>query len=95
MSIRYFGPLRPWVTDEMWRKVIGVAASPVVTEWHVAGSILVGFDSDAHRELIATFDDRIIFLAVLAEENPTPALECVGSVRPAITIHRRGGSKPS
>lgn len=86
---RYFGPLRPWVTDENWGKVLTVAASPVITEWHATGEDFTLMDADDHKSLLLEFEDRVVFVAVRVDENPTLARanRIHGSW---LTVHRRG-----
>lgn len=80
--------LRPLVNDLMWEKVVGSALSPVVTEWHLAGYRLAKMDDDDHKILVAEFDGRMMFVALLIDEHPTLARQlCVSG--PTITVHRR------
>ena len=80
----------PIVTDEMLEKVADAAASPVFIAFVESGSTESVRLRYRVESIADEFDDRVIFLCLNVDENPTPAktlsiLEC-----PSIVILKRG-----
>ena len=57
----------PDVTDEMFDKVLGFAASPIVLVLHAGRGAVFRF----LEALADDFDDRLIFLALNVDEHPS------------------------
>lgn len=82
----------PTVTDEMLDKVLEAAMSPVAV-------LFTGMDADPDRcalvrrrlRLVAEdWDDRVIFLFIDGDENPTPAARWNIREAPALLVFIRG-----
>ncbi|MBI4563502.1 MAG: hypothetical protein HY716_02255 [Planctomycetes bacterium] len=79
----------PTVTDQMLEKVLQAAASPVLVEF-TEGDSPVGARVHHRIEAIAEeFDDRVIFLRIDCDENPTPAAAWRAVERPCVIIFKR------
>ncbi len=79
----------PTVTDEMLEKVIEAAASPVFLVLFEADS---GASSRLRKRVESVadeFDDRVIFLALNVDENPSPAKTFGLDEYPAIVTLKR------
>lgn len=80
----------PTVTDEMLEKVIEAAASPVFLVLFEADS---GASTRLRRRVESVadeFDDRVIFLAINVDENPTSGRTHRIDECPAILTLKRG-----
>ena len=60
----------PTITDEMFEKVVGTAASPVVVFFEVAGSAPCAKARKELEVLSEEYDDRVIFIRISVDENP-------------------------
>jgi thioredoxin-like negative regulator of GroEL len=80
----------PTVTDEMLDKVVEAAASPVFLIFFEADSAGSARLRKRVEGVADEFDDRVIFLAVSADENPTPAKTHGVETFPSIVIVKRG-----
>lgn len=79
----------PTITDEMLEKVVDAAASPVFVAF-VEGNSPSSARLRWRVESIADeFDDRVIFLSINADENPTPAKSHGVDECPTIVIMKR------
>ena len=81
----------PSITDEMLATIVEAAASPIMILFTEAGS------PECHRLRAVTsvladeFDDRVIFLEVNANENPSSAAAYAAVRFPSIVTIKRGG----
>ena len=80
----------PTVTDQMLDKVLEAAASPVFVEFTEGGSETAARVHQRIAALAEEFDDRVIFLRLDCDENPTPAASWRALELPCIVIFKRG-----
>jgi thioredoxin-like negative regulator of GroEL len=80
----------PTVTDEMLEKVVEAAASPVFLVFFEAASAGCARLRRRVEGVADEFDDRVIFLAINADENPSPAKAHGLDELPSILILKRG-----
>lgn len=84
----------PTVTDLMLERALVVAASPVAVLFMAGDADRLGWIRNRFQFVADQYDDRVIFLEISADENPTPAFDrMVGIDRPQIVIYRRAVSK--
>lgn len=80
----------PTVTDEMLEKVVDAAASPVFVVFCEAGSINSARLRWRVESIADEFDDRVIFLCLSIDENPTPAKGYALEDGPGVVVLKRG-----
>ena len=80
----------PTVTDEMLEKVIEAAASPVFLVFFQADSAPSARLRRRVENVADEFDDRVIFLALNVDENPTIAQTHGVEECPLILVVKRG-----
>ncbi|MBI2930463.1 MAG: hypothetical protein HYY16_02330 [Planctomycetes bacterium] len=80
----------PTVTDEMLERVLEAAASPVFLVFFEADSIASARLRRRVENIADEFDDRVIFLALNVDENPTPGRSYGLDELPGIIVVKRG-----
>ncbi len=80
----------PTVTDEMLEKVLEAAASPVFLVFFEAESAPSARLRRRVESVADEFDDRVIFLALNVDENPTPARTHGVEEAPTVVTLKRG-----
>jgi thioredoxin-like negative regulator of GroEL len=80
----------PTVTDEMLEKVVEAAASPVFLTFFEADSAPNARLRKRVEHIADEFDDRVIFLAINVDENPTAAQAHSVEGGPVIVVLKRG-----
>jgi thioredoxin-like negative regulator of GroEL len=78
----------PTVTDDMLRKSIDAAASPVAVLFFAGEPDRIRWVKDRFDAAAEELDDRVIFLRIDAEENPTIAA-CWTHRLPEIVVFRK------
>lgn len=61
----------PTIIDEQFDRVVGVAASPVAVFFEVADSAPCAASRRVFERMAEEYDDRVIFLRIFVDENPT------------------------
>lgn len=79
----------PTVTDQMLDKVLEAAASPVLVEFTEGGSETAAKVHHRIEVIAEEFDDRVIFLRLDCDENPTPAASWRALELPCVVIFKR------
>lgn len=79
----------PRVTDQMLDKILEAAASPVLVEFTEGDNPLAAKVRGRIETTAEEFDDRVIFLRIDCDENPTPAAAWRALELPCVVIFKR------